>query len=414
MIESLCRQAPPRLHLVLASRSELPFPIERLRGQGQVLELAGAELAFDADETATLLASLAGAADAETRVRAPPRDRRVARRRAARRRGAPRGAAAERQATLDRIRRPGGPLLAYLAAEVFAHEPPEVEALVRTVAPLERFTPGSASRSGSRTPRRRCTRWRGEGSSSSSRATRSAGTRSAPRCASSRCPAGGPSAAEMRRVRTRAARWFEANDEPEEALRALTAAGDRAQARAAAGEPRADASRSRRDRRRARRRGAPPPLAPLARDRAARGRGAPGTRRLGRGAALLRPRGRGRRPSLRPGSPGAPASCTTSAGASTRRSRRTTSPRRTASRATSRSCSPGGRRRTGCAAQRTSVAGTRRARSRSRRRRAIRRRSPPRTPCSRCSPRSRAIEARTTRTTSGRSTTRSRRVTCSS
>jgi len=39
-----------------------------------------------------------------------------------------------------RIRRPGGPLLAYLAAEVFAHEPREVEILVRTVAPLERFT----------------------------------------------------------------------------------------------------------------------------------------------------------------------------------------------------------------------------------------------------------------------------------
>ena len=31
VIESLCRQAPPQLHLVLASRSELPFPIERLR-----------------------------------------------------------------------------------------------------------------------------------------------------------------------------------------------------------------------------------------------------------------------------------------------------------------------------------------------------------------------------------------------
>ena len=70
-----------------------------------------------------------------------------------------------------------------------------------------------------------------------------------------------------------------------------------------------------------------PRLAPLARDRAARGRGPPGTRRLGRGAALLRPRGRGRRRACRPGSPGAPASCTTSADASTRRSRRTTSPR---------------------------------------------------------------------------------------
>ena len=112
VIESLCRQAPPRLHLVLASRAELPFPIERLRGQGQVLELAGAELAFDADETATLLASLAGAADAETAVQLQhatggwPAAVRLA---VEALRGVP---PAERQATLDRIRRPGGPLLA--------------------------------------------------------------------------------------------------------------------------------------------------------------------------------------------------------------------------------------------------------------------------------------------------------------
>ena len=228
VIESLCRQAPPRLHLVLASRSELPFPIERLRGQGQVLELAGAELAFDADETATLLASLAGAADAETAVQLHhatggwPAAVRLA---VEALRGVP---PAEWQATLDRIRRPGGPLLAYLAAEVFAHEPPEVEALVRTVAPLERFTAGLCESLGVV----------GAAETLHSLARRglfvelqghTVGWYSlgAPvrEFALSR---GGPSAAEMRRVRTRAARWFEANDEPEEALRALTAAGDRA------------------------------------------------------------------------------------------------------------------------------------------------------------------------------------------
>ena len=66
VLESLCRQAPPRLHLVLASRSELPFPIERLRGQGQVLELASTDLAFDTDEITSLLAGLTGDDSAET------------------------------------------------------------------------------------------------------------------------------------------------------------------------------------------------------------------------------------------------------------------------------------------------------------------------------------------------------------
>ena len=106
-----------------------------------MLELAGADLVFDASETGTLLASLAGAADAETAVELQaatggwPAAVRLAVE--ALREVPP----AERHRTLARIRRPGGPLLAYLAAEVFAHEPPEVETLVRTVAPLERFTP---------------------------------------------------------------------------------------------------------------------------------------------------------------------------------------------------------------------------------------------------------------------------------
>ena len=34
-IEALVRMAPPRFHVVLASRIEPPFPVERLRGQGQ-------------------------------------------------------------------------------------------------------------------------------------------------------------------------------------------------------------------------------------------------------------------------------------------------------------------------------------------------------------------------------------------
>ena len=66
LLESLCRQAPPRLHLVLASRTELPFPIERLRGQGQVLDISGSDLSFDVRETHMLLEVLAGSESAGT------------------------------------------------------------------------------------------------------------------------------------------------------------------------------------------------------------------------------------------------------------------------------------------------------------------------------------------------------------
>jgi DNA-binding SARP family transcriptional activator/tetratricopeptide (TPR) repeat protein len=227
LIESLCRQAPPRLHVVLASRAELPFPIERLRGQGQVLELAAVELAFDEGETATLLASLTGAADVETARQLQlatggwPAAVRLA---VEALRGVPRG---ERQGTLDRIRRPGGPLLAYLAAEVFAHEPPEVEALVRTVAPLERFTAavceslgvaGAAETLHSLARRGLFVELQGH--------TVGWYSLGAP-VREFALSQGGPTVTERRRVRTRAARWFEAHDEPEEALRVLIAAGDR-------------------------------------------------------------------------------------------------------------------------------------------------------------------------------------------
>ena len=46
LLERIVRQAPPELHLVLASRDEPPFPIDRLRGQGQVLDVDAAMLTF--------------------------------------------------------------------------------------------------------------------------------------------------------------------------------------------------------------------------------------------------------------------------------------------------------------------------------------------------------------------------------
>lgn len=140
LVDSICREAPAELHVVLSSRLEPPFPIDRLRGQGQVLELGGADLAFGVDETARLLAEVAGHADregAEDVHRATGGWPAAVRLAAESLRDV---LEPDRAAALDRIRRPGGSLFAYLATEVFAHEPPEVSRLVATVAPLERFT----------------------------------------------------------------------------------------------------------------------------------------------------------------------------------------------------------------------------------------------------------------------------------
>ncbi|HLT10806.1 MAG TPA: BTAD domain-containing putative transcriptional regulator [Micromonosporaceae bacterium] len=69
LIAGLCHMAPRRLHLILASRVDLPFPVTRLRLSGQLLHLTAESLAFDRDEAAELLCSLGEPArreDAET------------------------------------------------------------------------------------------------------------------------------------------------------------------------------------------------------------------------------------------------------------------------------------------------------------------------------------------------------------
>src|SRR5205807_4527035 len=49
---------PPELRLVLASRSEPPLPLARLRARGQVAEVDAAALRFTVEEAAALLADL--------------------------------------------------------------------------------------------------------------------------------------------------------------------------------------------------------------------------------------------------------------------------------------------------------------------------------------------------------------------
>ena len=69
----LLEHRPPGLHLVLASRSDPPLALARLRGRGQLAELRAAELRFTADEAAVLLqrgAAVSGVALPETAVTA--------------------------------------------------------------------------------------------------------------------------------------------------------------------------------------------------------------------------------------------------------------------------------------------------------------------------------------------------------
>jgi LuxR family maltose regulon positive regulatory protein len=56
----LLEHLPPELHLVLASRSDPPLPLARLRAGGQLAELRAGELRFSAEEAAALLREATG------------------------------------------------------------------------------------------------------------------------------------------------------------------------------------------------------------------------------------------------------------------------------------------------------------------------------------------------------------------
>jgi len=139
LVEALCRQAPARLHLVIATRNALPFSIERLRGQGQAVVLSGTALAFDRDEVAALLRAGLGTADdavVDELVRVTngwPAAVRLAIE------ALVDVAPTDRAAAAQRFLRPAGAIYTYLAEEVLGRAAPEVRELLETVAPLPRF-----------------------------------------------------------------------------------------------------------------------------------------------------------------------------------------------------------------------------------------------------------------------------------
>jgi ATP/maltotriose-dependent transcriptional regulator MalT len=132
-IDALVRGAPPTLHVVVTSRQPIPFAIQRLRGQGQIVEIGADRLRFDDEEAAALLARLEppmpeAGADV-TRVTEgwpalvrlviesfrdePPDDRARA---------------------LERLVEPGGRLFDYLAEEVLDREPAATREVLRIAA----------------------------------------------------------------------------------------------------------------------------------------------------------------------------------------------------------------------------------------------------------------------------------------
>jgi ATP/maltotriose-dependent transcriptional regulator MalT len=141
LLETICRQAPDTLHLVVVSRSEPPFPTARLRGRGEVLDLDAASLAFTPREVETLVARELddGASELERGLHRATKGWPAAVRLAleALRAASP----DERPEVLEAIGRPGGTIFSYLAEEVFGRAPARLRGFIRTVAPLERFTP---------------------------------------------------------------------------------------------------------------------------------------------------------------------------------------------------------------------------------------------------------------------------------
>jgi ATP/maltotriose-dependent transcriptional regulator MalT/DNA-binding SARP family transcriptional activator len=141
LVEALCRHAPRNLHVVLAGRRAPSFPIERLRGWGQLHEITAEQLAFtpsevaelvqaqlgeDAAEIAQMLHRLAGGWPAAVilgieALRESPR--------------------ARWPDVLAGLARSQAPVFSYLAEEVFAHRSARVRDVIRRVALLDEFTP---------------------------------------------------------------------------------------------------------------------------------------------------------------------------------------------------------------------------------------------------------------------------------
>lgn len=128
LLEALCRQLPRGVHLVLSSRHQPPFAVQRLRYGGELTEIDAAQLAFTSQETQQLLADRPALAP---RVHQATGGWPVAVRLASR---------IGHVSDLDTSLRPSE-LFHYLASEIFAGEPESVHAVVRSAALFTQFCP---------------------------------------------------------------------------------------------------------------------------------------------------------------------------------------------------------------------------------------------------------------------------------
>jgi ATP/maltotriose-dependent transcriptional regulator MalT/DNA-binding SARP family transcriptional activator len=135
LIAALCRNAPERLHVIVASRMALPFATSRMRLQRQAGEITADQLSFTVDEIAALLGAGGDGGDQETAQAVFDRTG-----------GWP--VAVALSARLDDPEGDAGSagedrstLFEYLAEEVIASEPQGTLAALRTIAPLPWITP---------------------------------------------------------------------------------------------------------------------------------------------------------------------------------------------------------------------------------------------------------------------------------
>jgi len=141
LVADLCDMAPRRLHLVVGSRTDLPFGVSRLRVRGQLRVLVAEALGFDESEASELLAIVGGDdlrrhAAAVRRLTGgwPAAVRLVAETLAA---------AGDRDRVLAGLLSRGGMvgLVEALLDEEVSAAAPELVALLRVGAAVERFSP---------------------------------------------------------------------------------------------------------------------------------------------------------------------------------------------------------------------------------------------------------------------------------
>jgi ATP/maltotriose-dependent transcriptional regulator MalT/DNA-binding SARP family transcriptional activator len=227
LLETLVRQVPETVHVVLLSRNEPPFPVERLRGQGAVLEIEAGKLAFSRDEVATLVRDALGE-DTETiaiEIHAVTSGWPAAVRLAVENlRPLPVPA---RATALDAMRRPEGPLFAYLAEEVFGAESEALPSFISRISNLDRFTPGLCEAIGIRDGERQLERLLKRGLLVQAQ-TGAAGWFELHSLVRDFALESWPLREEDRReVHLRAAEWLDARGEISESLRYLALSGDR-------------------------------------------------------------------------------------------------------------------------------------------------------------------------------------------